>query len=373
MKAAVLRSPGEPLQIEELTLDEPGVGEVRVRVVAAGVCHSDLHYMSGHLSAKLPIVVGHEGAGIVEAVGPGGDGRIAVGQRVAFLWRPRCGSCEACLAGNPVLCRFGRVYATGNGLMDGTTRLRDAGGATVHHLMGVSCFAEQVVVSQTSLIAVPDGVPLEIAAISACAVITGVGAAFHLLGGAAGKPVAVVGAGGVGLAAIMGSALIGASPIIAVDIDPKKLALAERLGAAITIDASQGDVVERIVEATGGGAAWTIDAVGRPQTMQQSVAALRPGGTAVAVGLASADETFAVPVNDLVQRQKRIVGALYGSSNPQLDLPRIFDLYLAGRLPLGELLGERRPLAEVNEAYADLKAGAIGRGILVPEGVGSLS
>jgi Zn-dependent alcohol dehydrogenase len=365
MKAAVLRGVGQPLAIEDLELEAPHAGEITVRIEAAGVCHSDLHYMTGDLAAKLPIVIGHEGAGIVEAIGPGGDGRVAIGDRVALLWRPRCGECDACVAGNPVLCRFGRVLAATNGLMDGSSRLR-AGSETVHHLMGVSCFAERVVVSETSVVRVPDGVPAEVAAIAACAVITGVGAALNVVHGAAGRPLGVLGAGGVGLAAIMGARLIGAEPLIAVDVDPEKLELARRLGATHTIDAGTDDVVARIAELTDGGVDWMIDAVGRPQTMQQSVAALRPGGTLVAIGLNNADATFAVPINELVQRQKRIVGALYGGSNPRLDLPRIFALYLAGRLPLDELIGARRPLAEVNEAYADLRAGTAGRTILVP-------
>ena len=163
MKAAVLREIGAPLSLEDVELDEPRAGEVRVRIEAAGVCHSDLHYMTGDLLAKRPLVVGHEGAGIVEAVGPQTSGRVSVGDRVAMLWRPRCGECEACLVGNPVLCRFGRVLATTNGLMDGTTRLHQDG-QPLHHLMGVSCFAEKVVVSETSALRVPDGVPAEIAA-----------------------------------------------------------------------------------------------------------------------------------------------------------------------------------------------------------------
>jgi len=176
MKAAVLRQIDLPLELEDVELDPPKAGEVQVCIEAAGVCHSDLHYMTGDLQATLPIVVGHEGAGVVEAVGPATRGSVSVGDRVAMLWRPRCGECEWCVAGNPVLCRFGRVLATTNGLMDGTTRLH-RGSERIHHLMGVSCFADRVVVSETSVLRVPDGVPPDIAAISACAVITGVGAA----------------------------------------------------------------------------------------------------------------------------------------------------------------------------------------------------
>lgn len=365
MRAAVLREIGAPLRVEDVDLDEPGPGEVAVRIEAAGVCHSDLHYMTGDLKAKLPLVVGHEGAGVVEALGPRTGDRVAVGDRVALLWRPRCGECEACVAGNPVLCRFGRVLATTNGLMDGTSRLHQ-GDERIHHLMGVSCFAERVVVSETSVLPVPDGVPPEIAAISACAVITGVGSVLNVVEGPAGRPLGVLGAGGVGLAAVMGAALSGAYPVIVIDIDPAKLDLARRVGATHVVDARAGNVVDTVLELADGGLPWLIDAVGRPETMRQAVDCLRPAGTLVAVGLSSTEAEVAVPINDLVQRQKRIIGALYGSSNPRIDLPRIFALYLTGRLPLDELIGGRRPLAEVNEAYADLRTGGVGRTILVP-------
>jgi Zn-dependent alcohol dehydrogenase len=365
MRAAVLRTLGRPLSLEDLELDAPRAGEVLVRIEAAGVCHSDLHYLTGDLTAKLPIVPGHEGAGIVEALGPDTGDRLSVGDRVALLWRPRCGECEACIAGNPVLCRYGRVFAASNGLMDGTTRLH-AGDEQVHHLMGVSCFAERVVVSQTSVLRVPEGVPPEVAAVSACAVITGVGAAMNAVHGAAGRPLAVLGAGGVGLCAIMGAAMIGADPVIAIDIDDAKLELARKVGATVTVNARTADPVAQLQDLTDGGVDWMIDAVGQARTMEQGVAALRPGGTLVAVGLSRADAMFAVPINELVQRQKRIVGALYGSSNPRIDLPRIFSMYLAGRLPLDALIAARRPLDEVNEAFAELRSGVAGRTVLVP-------
>jgi Zn-dependent alcohol dehydrogenase len=321
--------------------------------------------MTGDLAARLPIVVGHEGAGVVEAVGPGGTGRVSAGDRVALMWRPRCGECPACVAGNPVQCQFGRIFAATNGLMDGTTRLR-LGDQPVHHLMGISCFAERVVVSEKSVVRVPDGVPSEVAAVSACAVITGVGAVLHEIHHAAGAPIAIVGAGGVGLCAVMGAALIGGHPVIAVDVDAAKLDLARSVGATHTIDASAADPVAAIQELTDGGAPWVIDAVGAPQTMAQSVAALRAGGTLIAVGLTRAGATFETPVNDLVQRQKRIVGALYGASNPRIDLPRLWALYLSGRLPLDALITARRPLEEVNEAYDALRNGALGRTVLIP-------
>ena len=365
MRAAVLHEVGAPLRVEELELEDPRAGEVLVRVQAAGICHSDYHYMTGDLRCPLPVVVGHEGAGVVEAVGAGVEG-IAPGDVVALLWRPRCGRCPFCLTGRPVLCELGRVQAATGGLPDdGTTRLR-LDGREVHHLMGVSCFAERVVGSAKSVVAVPAGVPPRIAAITGCAVITGVGAILNVVGECAGRALLVMGAGGVGLSAVMGARLVGADPVVVVDVDAAKLELARDLGATHVVDARREDVVEAVLAAAPGGVEWAVDAVGRAETLQQSVACLRPGGTVVAVGLGRAGATVELPINELVQRQKRVVGSLYGSSNPQVDLPRLFRLYLAGRLPLDALLGDEHPLEAVNEAYDALVRGAPGRGVLVP-------
>ncbi|MCU1524776.1 MAG: Zn-dependent alcohol dehydrogenase [Microbacteriaceae bacterium] len=367
MKAAVLRQPGLPLRIEDVLLDEPSEGEIVVRIEAAGVCHTDYHYMTGQMTCPLPVVLGHEGAGIVEQLGPRAGSTVAVGDRVALLWRPRCGECDACVSGNPVMCRLGRIQATTGGLPDGTSRLHE-GAEKLHHFLGVSCFAERVVVSEKSVVRVPDGVPPEIAAIAGCAVITGLGAVLNVVEEAAGKPLLVFGAGGVGLSSIMGARLVGADPIIVVDVDPGKFELARRLGATHTIDARNGDVLERVLDIAPGGVPWAIEAIGRPSTLEQAFSCVGPQGTVVAIGLNSATATFAIPVNELVQRQKHIVGSLYGSSNPRLDLPRIFGLYLSGRLPLDELLGARLPLESVNDAYDQLAAGSIGRTVLVPGG-----
>jgi Zn-dependent alcohol dehydrogenase len=364
MRAAVLRAPGSPLSIEQVEIAAPGHGEVAVRVEAAGVCHSDYHYMTGDIGCPLPVVLGHEGAGIVEAVGPGTTGRIGVGDRVALMWRPRCGQCPACITGNPVLCELGPRQAATGGLLDGTSRLSQDG-RTVHHFLGVSCFAERVVVSESAVVAVPEGVPAEIAAIAGCAVITGVGAMLNVVERAAGEPVLIVGAGGVGLSAVMGARLIGADPIVVVDIDAAKLEHARRLGATHTVDATQVDPVEQVLSLVPGGVGWAIEAIGRPQTLRQAFDSLSPMGTLVAVGLARVGDTFALPINPMVQRQRRVVGCLYGSANPLIDLPRIFRLYLAGRLPLDELLGSRFSLDEVNAAYDGLGS-AVGRGVIVP-------
>ncbi len=364
MRAAVLRAPGQPLTIEDVTLAPPNPGEIVVRIEAAGVCHSDYHYMTGDITCPLPAVLGHEGAGIVEEVGPGSSGRVSVGDRVALMWRPRCGQCTACITGNPVLCRLGPLQAATGGLPDGTSRL-SKDGEKLHHFLGVSCFADRVVVSERSVVPVPDGVPPQIAAVAGCAVITGVGAVLNAVGECAGRSLLIVGAGGVGLSAVMGARLSGADPIVVVDIDPEKLDLARLLGATVTIDGRDGDVVQQVLAAVPDGVAFAIDAVGRPATLQQAFDSLEPAGTLVAVGLGRVGETFAIPINQLVQRQKRIFGSLYGSANPLIDLPRIFRLYLSGRLPLDTLIGTTYPLESVNQAYDDLR-GAVGRGVIVP-------
>jgi Zn-dependent alcohol dehydrogenase len=364
MRAAVFRAVGKPLTIEDVELDAPRAGEVRVRVEAAGVCHTDYHYMRGDMVCPLPVVLGHEGAGIVTELGPGTASGLTVGDRVAFLWRPRCGRCEACLAGNPVLCVLGRVQAATGGLPDGTTRL-SAGGERMHHFLGVSCFAEDVVMSERSLVKVPDDVPAEIASIAGCAVITGVGAVLNATSRASGRPILIVGAGGVGLSAVLGARVVGADPIIVVDLDPAKLELARALGATHVIDGTD-DVVAHVQEVAPDGVPWAVDAVGAPATLERSFASLAPGGTLVAVGLGAVTARVSLPVNELVQRQKKIVGSLYGSSNPALDLPRYLGLYRSGLLPLDRLLGDRVPLDKVGEAYDGLIAGSLGRTVVVP-------
>lgn len=363
MLAAVLRKPGEAVQVEDVDLAGPTDGQVRVRVEAAGVCHSDLHYMTGDLTSKLPVVLGHEGVGRVIEVGPGVVD-VAVGDRVVFTWRPRCGRCRFCLDGRPTLCVGGGVQRAAGGLLDGSLRL-SADGKPVHHLMGVSCFAEECVVFERSVIKISEEIPRRIAAIVGCAVITGVGTALNAASGSTGRPVAVFGAGGVGLSAVMGLHLVGAHPIIAIDTDQAKLDLARMVGASHTLLAGDA-VVDQIRELTGGGADWTVDAVGRPVVTEQALAALGPGGTLIAAGLTDVSATFAVPTNLLVQQQQRVIGSLYGSANPAVQLPQILELYRAGRLPLDRLAGAEYPLDQVNEAYAALASGSLGRATVVP-------
>jgi Zn-dependent alcohol dehydrogenase len=333
-------------------------------VLRPGVCHTDFHYMRGDMSCPRPAVLGHEGVGIVERLGPNHSGRFNVGDRVALTWRPRCGDCVACVSGNPVMCEKGRLQAASGVLLDGTTRLM-SDGEPIHHSLGVSCFAEQAVVSERSVVPIPDDVPTAVAAITGCAVITGLGAVLNVATGGTGRPLLVFGAGGVGLASVIGAALIGAHPIIAIDLDPAKLELARRLGATHTVDGGADDVVDQVLSLIPSGVTYAIEATGNPRTLEQSLACLAPGGTVIAVGLTSVGTTFSVPVNDLVQRPKHIRGSLYGSTNPTLDLPRILDLYRAGKVPLDSLIAAELPLSRVNEAY-DRLPGTVGRSLLIP-------
>ena len=259
------------------------------------------------------------------------------------------------------------MQASTGGLLDGTSRLHLDGGP-LHHLLGVSSFAEHVVVSERAVVPVPAEVPAEIAAVTGCAVITGVGTVLNVLEGCAGDAVVVLGAGGVGLSAVMGAVLAGANPIVVVDVVPERLAAARELGATHVVDARTEDAGEVVRGLRPNGADWALEAVGRPDTLAQGFELLRPGGMLVAVGLSAVGRTFEVPVNALVQQEKRIIGSLYGSSNPLVDIPRLLELYLAGRLPLDKLIGRRYPLDRIEDGFVDLLGGAVGRGVVVMDG-----
>ena len=363
--AAVCNSSDGQLSVEEVFLDEPGPHDVLVRVSAAGVCHTDYHYLVGDLQAPKPFVPGHEGAGVVEAVGSAVT-HLSPGDSVCFMWRPRCGECPFCLTGRPALCQAAAIYATSGGLLDGRTRLHRADGAPLNHLLGVSCFAEYCVVSEKAAVAVAKDIPAEVAAITGCAVITGVGAVLNAVGRCAGDSIVIFGAGGVGLSAVIGAALAGAAHIAVVDVVEERLAAAAQLGATHLINATRVSVAEALRDIDPLGLHWAIEAVGAQETFGQAFDALRPGGTVVVVGLGAVGRTVSYPLNVLVQREKRIVGSLYGTANPPVDIPRLLDLYRAGRLPIDRLVGRRYPLADVSEAVASLQRDAVGRAVLLP-------
>ncbi len=364
MKAAVLYEAMAPLQIEDLRLEAPRAGEVLVRIGAAGVCHSDYHYMHGDLVTPLPVVLGHEGAGVVETVGEGVSA-VHPGDHVVLLWRAGCGRCEFCAGGRPALCASGRAMRASGGLLDGSSRLHGPQGE-VKHFIGVSCFAERAVVAERSVMPIPKDIPLEIAALTGCAVMTGVGAVVNTARVEPGSSVLVIGAGGIGLCAVMGAHLAGASPIIVADLVESKLELATDVGATHVVHAGRQDVVEVVRGMGKEGVDYAFEAIGNESTLAQAIQALRPGGTAVAIGLPPAQASVAVKVVDLVVQEKTLKGSIYGSTRPYADIPRLFQLYRRGRLPLDRLLTRRYPLGEINEAYRALLAGEVARSVVIP-------
>jgi Zn-dependent alcohol dehydrogenase len=363
IRAAILTEPGRPLQVDDVDLAAPGPGEVRVRVGAAGVCHSDLHDRQGVLPHPLPVVLGHEGAGTVTEVGQGVT-EVAPGDRVVLLWRASCGHCAYCSSGRPELCPNGVPMRLKGTLADGTSRLSWRG-QEVHHFLGVSCFAEEAVLPKEGVVRVPDDVPLEIAALCGCSVMTGVGAATNTLGVQPGSSVLVVGAGGVGLCAIMGAQLCGAAQIIAADLNPAKLETARQFGATDVINTGEEDLPRTVRKLTGGGVEFAIEAIGIPELVAQAVRSLRAGGIAAAVGIAAPSAKVELPLLELVDQEKQLRGSIYGSTRPGLDFPRLFDLYRHGRLPLDRLLSHRFSLDQINQAYEALQRGELTRAVVV--------
>ena len=349
-RAAVLRAFGRPQTIEEVGLRQPGAGEVRVRMLAAGVCHSDVGQAAGEWSHPLPVVLGHEGAAIVEAVGPGV--RIPVGTRVILNLAPGCGACSHCHGGSPIRCQAS-LAAMGEGrLTTGPTPIEGKDGPVAAYSL-LSCFAEHAVVAARSLIPIAPDVPADVAALVGCAVITGVGAAIATIDVPAGSRGAIIGAGGVGVNAIQGARIRGASEILALDPSEERRELALRFGATAVVDSRDSDVVDVLrSKAASDGLDWTIVTVGNADAIGLGVELLRPGGVAAIVGLAPEGEPVPIDTLGLVTYERRIVGSAYGSAAPPILIPRILDLYRSGALLLDELVSHRFPLEGVNEAFA---------------------
>ncbi len=363
--AAVLREYDTPLSVEEIALDEPEPGEVVVRLAASGVCHSDLHMFDKAFKMPLPMVLGHEGAGVVERVGP--DVRsVAPGDHVVLAWIPSCGHCRYCAAGRPGLCanRQG-VERQGDGVRP---RLHDKDGQDLRQLLDTAAFAERVLVREEGVIPIEADVPLEVAALVGCGVLTGVGAVTRTARVEPGSTVAVFGAGGVGLNVIQGAVLAGAARIIAVDLRPAALELARRFGATETLNASDpdvGDPARAVRKMTGGGVDYSFEVVGLPATIAQAWESLAPGGKAVVVGLTPQRSDVTLRADFL--SEKALLGCIFGSSIPRIDVPRALALYRNGRLKLDELVTRRYPLSEVNAALDAMRAGSTGRGIITYE------
>jgi alcohol dehydrogenase len=371
IRAAVLEAMGaprpyadsKPLKLAEVELAPPGPGEVLVRLGAAGLCHSDLSVINGDRPRPTPMVLGHEAAGTVEETGPGVED-LRKGDRVVMVFVPSCGHCLPCAEGRPALCEPGGAANTAGTLLSGARRLsRD--GAAVHHHMGVSAFAEYATVSRRSLVKVPSDLPLEEAALFGCAVLTGVGAVVNTARVPPGASVAVIGLGGVGLAALLGAVASGARQVVAVDLSPEKLGLARQLGATDTVEAGAADAAERIRAATNGGVEFAFEMAGSVKAMELAYKATRRGGMTVTAGLPPPDASFPVPQVNLVAEERTIKGSYIGTCVPTRDLPRFIALYRAGKLPVDRLMSGRLRLDEINEGFDRLDRGEAVRQVIV--------
>jgi S-(hydroxymethyl)glutathione dehydrogenase / alcohol dehydrogenase len=360
--AAVLWEQGQPLSVEAAVLDAPGPGEVLVEIKSAGVCHSDLHPVRGDWPAKVPLVLGHEGAGIVREVGAGVTA-VRPGDHVVLCWAPACGVCPPCLEGRAVLCDRVEKVSFRNKLPSGAARLH-ARGQDVAPFLGTACFSDFVVVPEAGAIPVPADVPFDALATIGCAVVTGVGAVTNAGRVPQGARVAVIGAGGVGLNVVQGASIAGCERIIAIDLRPVPLAIAQQFGATDTIDAAR-DVPAEVRGLTAGrGADFVFDTVGSPATLGTALAATRKGGTVVLTGLSRVDSQGSIPMFPFVMQEKRLIGSVYGSGQPARDIPRLVSLYQEGRLKLAELVSRTYTLDKVNDALAALAASDGARGVI---------
>ncbi|HLH67378.1 MAG TPA: Zn-dependent alcohol dehydrogenase [Solirubrobacteraceae bacterium] len=363
-RAAVLRAPGRPLEVQELEVSEPGAEEVLVRLVASGVCHSDYHVQLGEWAAPMPIVLGHEGAGVVAAVGERVQG-LQVGDSVVLSWSPSCRRCEWCVSGRPQLCSQAEAFAYRSVMADGTTRLR-RGDEAVHAYLALGTFGEYAVVHESAAIRVAGSVALEAAALVGCAVATGFGAVVNTARVPAGASVAIIGCGGVGLSAVQGARATAAGPIIAVDLHDEKLDLARSLGATHGVHAGREDPVAAVRAITGGrGVDFALEAIGLPRAIEQAVEMLAAGGSAVLVGQAPDDSRISVDPLRISDRELRIIGCNYGSCRPPVDFPRLLDLCARGVIDLEAMISRRIGLEDVNHAFAAMGAGEGLRSVIV--------
>ncbi|TCN39502.1 alcohol dehydrogenase [Kribbella orskensis] len=378
VRGAVLREMGlpspysesRPLRIEQVELDPPGPGELLVRIRAAGLCHSDLSVIDGSRPRVMPMLLGHEATGEVIQSEAGG---FVPGDTVGFAFVPACGACGPCAEGRAALCEPGAAANTAGTLLSGAHRLGRPDGyqageglsGQVHHHLGVSGFADHAVVSARSAVKIDPDLPPEIAALFGCAVMTGVGAVVNTARVQAGQSAVVFGLGGVGLSALLGAELVGAHPLVAVDVVPEKLELALSLGATHAIDARSNDVVEQVREATAGGAHYAFETVGSAAVLGQTYAATRRGGTTVTVGLPHPSQMLSIPAVSLVAEERTLMGSYVGSAIPSRDIPRYISLYRAGRLPVDRLLTSTVSLDNLNEAFDTLAAGTSIRQVLV--------
>jgi S-(hydroxymethyl)glutathione dehydrogenase / alcohol dehydrogenase len=363
MRAAVLREINGALSVEDVELAEPGPGEVTVRLVASGVCHSDWNVITGATPNPLPAVLGHEGAGVVEELGAGVR-TVAEGDHVILSWLPSCGECFYCLQGRAVLCDVAMADMFAGTLPGGTLALSQ-NGDPLYHYSYLSAFAERCVVPEGCCVPIRRDAPFEVAALVGCAVMTGFGAAVLRARVAPGSTAVVFGAGGVGLSAVLGCRLAGARSIVAVDPVAFKRETALGLGATHTVDPAGEDIADLLRELTDGrGADYAFDTAGAPGVVAQAYEAVRRGGTVVAVGIPPVGATADLPAPSLPREEKVVTGSFYGSCRPAVDMPLVIDLYMEGRLDLAALVSRTFALEQINEAFAAMNAGEVARGVI---------
>ncbi len=360
MKAAVLRAVKTPLVIEDVRIDKPGPHEVLVRTAAAGVCHSDLHFVNGTYPFPLPAVLGHESAGVVEQVGS--EVRtVKPGDHVITCLSAFCGHCEFCLTGHMSLCISPDTKRSKG---DAPRLYREGDAPRMNQYLNLSSFAEQMLIHEHACTRIRPDMPLDVAALIGCSVTTGVGAVIHTSNVRPGETVAVIGCGGVGLSAINGAAIAGAGRIIAVDRIGSKLNLAKHFGATDVVDATQDDPVQQVLEMTGGGVHHAFEAIGLKQTAEQAFKMLRRGGVANIIGMIPIGVKIELEGSDFLG-EKRIQGSLMGSNRFPVDMPRFVDFYMSGKLKLDEMISQRIPLEQVNEALEELERGEVARSVIV--------
>ena len=359
MKAAVLIQPGNPLEIETVSISKPGPHEVLIRTAACGLCHSDLHFIEGTYPHPLPAIPGHEAAGIVEAIGS--EVRtVKVGDAVVSCLSAFCGHCEFCVTGRMSLC----LGADTRRSPTDAPRITRPDGSVVNQMLNLSAFAEQMLIHENACVRINPDMPLDRAAVIGCAVTTGAGTIFNACKVTPGETVAVIGCGGVGLATINAAKIAGAGRIIAADPVPEKRALALKLGATDVVDASADGAAAEIMEMTKGGVDHAIEAVGRPASAQLAVNVLRRGGTATILGMMPLSEKVGLSAIDLLSG-KKLQGAIMGGNRFPVDIPRLVDFYLRGLLDLDSIVAERIPLSQINEGFEKMKGGASARSVIV--------
>ncbi|MBT3611248.1 MAG: Zn-dependent alcohol dehydrogenase [Gammaproteobacteria bacterium] len=358
MKAAVFREVNKPMEIEEISVSKPGPREVLIRTKAAGICHSDLHFWNGSYPGQVPMVLGHESAGVVEQVGSDVH-YVKPGDHVITCLSVFCGHCEQCLTGHMSLCNEPETNRT----KEEAPRLSH-NDQPLTQFAQLGSFAEMMLVHEHALVKVREDMPMDRAALIGCGVTTGIGAVIHTAKVEPGSTVAVIGCGGIGLSAINGAALAGAARIIAVDMVPSKLELARKFGATDVVDASDGEAVGKVIEMTGGGVHYSFEAIGLKATAEQAFQMLRAGGTATVIGMIPPGQMVSLHGVDFLS-EKKIQGSFMGSNRFRVDMPRFIDFYLQGKLHLDDLISNRIALTDINEGMEALKTGEIARSVIM--------